>query len=118
MAVAKLLAAVPSTGSGGGFAARMGGEEFLLVFIGMTPTDALRHLEALRRTVADHSWHATTGGLPVTVSIGVSTVLQDDTPSTLLARADRSLYEAKRAGRDRICIDPAHRVGQRRRYRG
>ena len=48
-------------------------------------------------------WSPVTGGLPVTCSIGVTTVTGPAViPATALAAADRNLYTAKRAGRDRV----------------
>ncbi len=88
------------------FAARMGGEEFLLVLPGVDDAAAARHLERVRRAVAAHPWAPLTGGLPVTVSVGaVSTAeVTDRTPAQLLGRADARLYRAKRAGRDRVVV--------------
>ena len=72
-----LAAAVPAVPAGSalevGFAARTGGEEFLLVLAGLRPATAVRRLEALRQAVATHQWQPLTGDLPVTVSIGVAT---------------------------------------------
>ncbi|MBO1751819.1 diguanylate cyclase [Actinotalea sp. BY-33] len=92
---------VSSSASTNAFAARMGGEEFLVVLTGLPPRDAQVHLERLRRRVAEHDWEPLTGDLPVTVSIGVA-VAGRDTQSTLLRRADDALYEAKRAGRNTV----------------
>lgn len=103
VAVAGLLAAVPtSTLDGTGFAARLGGEEFLLVFTGMSLDEAVCRLDDLRRAIAAHPWHPLTGTLPVTVSIGVAAAQPGDTKTELLARADESLYAAKDAGRNRV----------------
>lgn len=57
---------------------------------------AVRDLEGLRRQL--------------TVSIGVASRSLsnpvDDTAHALLERADRALYQAKRSGRDRVCVAP------------
>jgi two-component system cell cycle response regulator len=89
------------------FAARIGGEEFILVLVGVDAWLADRHLELVRALVADHPWHAMTGSLPVTVSIGATSTAApaDVTPAELLARADGYLYQAKRDGRDRVAGD-------------
>ena len=88
----------------GSFVARLGGEEFLLVVVGLDPAAAVRHLEQVRRTVAAQPWAELTGELPVTVSIGAAHTaeLTAPTPSDVLARADARLYTAKRQGRDRV----------------
>ncbi|MGY1827928.1 diguanylate cyclase [Blastococcus sp. SYSU DS0541] len=89
-----------ATGSAGSFAARLGGEEFLLVQTGTGPGAAAWHLEGVRRAIAEHPWAALTGGVPVTVSIGIAG--GGSTPAEVLGRADASLYAAKRQGRDRV----------------
>jgi diguanylate cyclase (GGDEF)-like protein len=128
--VAGLLAA--SAALEGGFAARMGGEEFLLVLTGTSVSDALGRLEDLRRSIEGHPWHPLTGGLPVTVSIGVTAaepsgiraggeeageMRSADSQASLLARADASLYIAKHEGRNRVCVDDDVHLAGRRHYR-
>jgi diguanylate cyclase (GGDEF)-like protein len=88
----------------GSFVARMGGEEFLLVLVGVDGDAAAGRLERVRRTLASHAWAALTDGLPVTASIGAVSVppASHPTPADVLGRADSRLYRAKRAGRDRV----------------
>jgi two-component system cell cycle response regulator len=94
--------------SGAEVAARMGGEEFLLIFPRVSSSEAAARCERLRQRVGGHSWGPITGRLPVTTSIGVTTVTEaGPTPSALLSQADRNLYAAKRAGRDRVVADLA-----------
>jgi diguanylate cyclase (GGDEF)-like protein len=81
---------------------RYGGEEFLLV-LPDTPTEtAARSLDRLRGIVADLDWSALSSGMTVTFSAGIATLLRDETPDALLARADCALYSAKERGRNRI----------------
>jgi diguanylate cyclase (GGDEF)-like protein len=96
---------VPLPGSA--FAARLGGEEFLLVVQSATGEAVVTYLEGLRRAVADHDWSALTHDVPVTVSIGLAVSHDADTQRTLLARADTLLYAAKHAGRNRVATDPS-----------
>jgi two-component system, cell cycle response regulator len=86
------------------FAARMGGEEFLVVLDDVDPASAGDRLEDLRRTIRSAPWADLTGAQPVTVSIGVAgTGGSDDVVAAdVLAVADRHLYAAKRRGRDRV----------------
>lgn len=87
----------------GGFAARMGGEEFLVALPGHDRASAQDRLEELRLAVAGIDWDGLTGGLPVTVSIGCATAPHDGAERLLLlGAADRRLYAAKDAGRNRV----------------
>ncbi|GAA0555620.1 hypothetical protein GCM10010172_42980 [Paractinoplanes ferrugineus] len=89
-------------------AARMGGEEFLLIFPGIDGAEAQKRCELLRLRIRTHGWQPITGSLPVTSSIGVATTPDGRTTvAALLSQADRNLYAAKRAGRDRVVADPA-----------
>jgi diguanylate cyclase (GGDEF)-like protein len=105
--VAALLEQAGAGLGGGSFAARMGGEEFLLVVLGTDRTQAARGLERLRREIAEHPWGEVAGGLGVTVSIGLasSVGVPHPAPSDLLSRADAQLYRAKSQGRDRVVTD-------------
>ena len=82
--------------------ARLGGEEFLLVMVGTREDAALAVCESVRRMVLGHDWSEATGDLLVTVSIGCTTVTGSATPSDALHLADRALYDAKHAGRNRV----------------
>ena len=105
--VAELLQDTEYAHADGSFAARMGGEEFLLVLVGSEPAAAAGELESVRQTVAAFPWTAMTGDVPVTVSIGAASTagLADPTPAELLGRADAHLYRAKRLGRNRVVSD-------------
>lgn len=102
--IARVFDAV--AGEADGVAARMGGEEFLLVLPGVTKSTARRVLDDLCRRVRVHDWDTLAPGLLVTVSVGSASV-PESTPDELLRDADRRLYGAKHAGRDRVvCTDP------------
>ncbi len=91
-------------------ACRYGGEEFVIV---MPDTDmALARVvaERIRNEVALHPFIVEEGAkqLPITVSLGVSTLENDsDNGDTLIKRADNALYEAKRAGRNTVMYQAA-----------
>lgn len=77
---------------------RWGGEEFLILLTNTTLENAHFTAEKLRLVILNHTF-AEVG--TVTSSFGVSTLQPNDTLSSLIARADEALYQAKRAGRNR-----------------
>lgn len=81
---------------------RFGGEEFLMVLPETSHDSATRMLDRLRAIVETLDWSAFSEGLTVTISAGVATLRQSETPESLLARADLALYAAKEHGRNRI----------------
>ena len=84
-------------------AARMGGEEFLILLPGLDRSAGVALMEALRRRIADYPWSSVQEGVTVTASIGVASAPADEVErSPLIAHADRNLYVAKRAGRNRV----------------
>ncbi|MEU2349673.1 diguanylate cyclase [Modestobacter sp. NPDC049651] len=106
-AVARLVDDASAAGPEGSFAARMGGEEFLLVLGDGDRETTTGRLDALRRAIAAHPWTELTGALPVTASIGAASgpAWQQPDAAQLLGRADACLYRAKRTGRDRVVTD-------------
>lgn len=89
----------------GDVACRQGGEEFIVI-MPETPGDLASSVaERVRRHVSQVPF-VTSGGaltLDVTVSLGVSTsTLDEESPETLIKRADEALYEAKETGRNRV----------------
>jgi diguanylate cyclase (GGDEF)-like protein len=72
--------------------ARLGGEEFAVLLPGCSRPAAMRIADRLRGAVADE----------VTVSLGLAEWDRNEDADSLLGRADRALYEAKRSGRDRV----------------
>jgi diguanylate cyclase (GGDEF)-like protein len=85
-------------------AARYGGEEFILVCRGVVAEVALKIAERILRQVGEAALSAEEPDLRVTVSAGVAAVPHPKitTPQELIAAADRALYDAKRAGRNRV----------------
>lgn len=80
---------------------RYGGEEFAVVQ-SEVHGDPLEIAERLRAAVAAVAVPGPDQPIRVTVSIGVAELKPDDDLDTLLVRADRALYEAKGAGRNRV----------------
>ena len=87
----------------GGIAARLGGEEFLLILPAHDAAAAGALCEKVRLDVAGHDWSHIAVGLRVTVSLGVALAPDDAaTSSSLLRAADVRMYVAKRDGRNRV----------------
>lgn len=85
--------------------ARWGGEEFLLLMPQTALAGALTLVESLRVALKALA-PAPDGALPaMTMSFGVAQALAGQTLTQLLAGADRAMYAAKRAGRDRVAVD-------------
>jgi two-component system cell cycle response regulator len=81
---------------------RMGGEEIALILYDLDTAGAAKVCERLRQAVQDHDWHEIHPDLRVTVSIGLAAYAGTGTLDDLLAGADRCLYAAKHAGRNRV----------------
>lgn len=82
---------------------RFGGEEFVLVLPETRLGEAARIGERIRIAVEAYPWSALRPDLRVSVSMGVTDDLTVLYPERMLAAADAKLYEAKRAGRNRVC---------------
>jgi diguanylate cyclase len=95
-------------------AARYGGEEFAII-LPTTPLEyAIRVAENIREAVMskDLIKRSTNERLGrVTISIGVSSWIKDDTSQSMIERADAALYQAKRTGRNKVCIESLHESG-------
>jgi diguanylate cyclase (GGDEF)-like protein len=80
-------------------AARYGGEEFLVMLSATSIDGARESAERIRKQIRADQFE---GGV-VTISIGVAEYpSQGDTAESVIGQADAALYEAKRAGRDRV----------------
>jgi diguanylate cyclase (GGDEF)-like protein len=84
--------------------ARYGGEEFALILRGIDGVGAGSVGERLRERVEAMRVPSDYGELKVTVSVGCSSFadLEDKTPEALVSSADKRLYAAKHAGRNRV----------------
>jgi two-component system cell cycle response regulator len=90
-------------------ACRLGGEEFVVI---MPETDlavATTVAERLRRVIAGEPFAIQQGArrMDVTISVGIAALADSDDAASVLKRADRALYRAKRDGRNRVVPDAA-----------
>jgi diguanylate cyclase (GGDEF)-like protein len=81
--------------------ARTGGEEFVVVMPDTAEADAIACAERLRTAIAGERWEAIAPGLAITASIGVVSARATGADE-LVRLADRRLYAAKQAGRNRV----------------
>ncbi len=93
-------------------AARFGGEEFAIILPGCNMRGAIQVAEQVRKAVMSRELVKRSTGENlgrVTISIGVAAFRKDDTPTTIVERADTALYAAKRGGRNMVVAetDPA-----------
>jgi diguanylate cyclase (GGDEF)-like protein len=83
---------------------RYGGEEFVIVLPETDETGVLRLAKRIRRRVEKLETRIQGQTIPVTVSIGITTLQETDDEKSFIARADEALYKAKRDGRNCIRI--------------
>jgi diguanylate cyclase (GGDEF)-like protein len=82
--------------------ARTGGEEFVVLMPVAGMEDATACADRLCEVVAAERWHEIAPGLAVTASIGVASTSAETGAEDVLKMADRRLYAAKHAGRNRV----------------
>jgi diguanylate cyclase (GGDEF)-like protein len=86
------------------FAGRYGGEEFFVLLSNSTEVQAERIGDRFRREMAETRFTCNGGSFSVTLSIGVARFREGDTLESWIEHADRALYQAKDAGRNRVVI--------------
>jgi diguanylate cyclase (GGDEF)-like protein len=92
------------------FVAKYGGDEFLIMLPHTTKHEGHAVAERVRLKVAETEFPRLVAG-EMTCSIGVATFPEDGaSPELLLAAADRALFGAKRAGRNRVASEPGSRA--------
>jgi two-component system, cell cycle response regulator len=90
---------------GNDFFARYGGEEFCLLLLGSPYKQVQDIAERIRRTMQEHRFEHEGKHIPITVSIGISSIQETDSGwNDIFARADKALYTSKHGGRNRVTV--------------
>jgi diguanylate cyclase (GGDEF)-like protein len=93
-----------STLRGDDLIGRIGGEEFAILLPGASERDALRVADRIRERCKRESLEGSEPPLRFSASFGITEWQDDDSPMSMVERADMALYRAKRAGRDRCWV--------------
>jgi diguanylate cyclase (GGDEF)-like protein len=92
----------------GDLAARYGGEEFAVVLAGANRAGAGLVAETLRAKVEGlgipHAGSRVSDRITISLGVGTTIPAPESAPSTLIAVADRALYQAKAGGRNRVTV--------------
>ena len=83
-------------------AARIGGDELLIVLRGIHGIDDAVNIAEKLRNAATQPITTPSGPVSTTLSIGVTLARPDESTDTLVARADTAMYRAKQGGRNRV----------------
>ncbi len=87
------------------FLGRWGGEEFLALLPNATDGEVRAAAERFRTLVESSALRLPSGLVGVTASIGATLARPEDTPESVVQRADALMYRAKREGRNRVVAD-------------
>ncbi|WP_337878543.1 diguanylate cyclase [Rheinheimera sp.] len=88
------------------FIARYGGEEFIILFPETSLGELNLPLNHLRERIKKIPFKFKDKNVPISISFGATELKASDTNRAAFDRADEALYEAKRAGRDRVVLKP------------
>ena len=90
---------------------RYGGEEFAVI-LPETPKDkTLEVAEFIRKAISEHPFmikddkgYIKHQDIKITISVGVTEIITEDTPETCISRADKAMYRAKKTGKNKVCL--------------
>jgi diguanylate cyclase len=82
------------------FVARYGGEEFVMLLPGTTLPDAIRLANQMREAVAELGFHFRGTPVSITISCGITALVNGDEVEDAFDRADGAMYRAKETGRN------------------
>lgn len=84
---------------------RMGGEEFVILLGDTRASEARVVAERIRSAICGMQFEMDAVSIPITASLGVAIRQPDEGSRELLCRADKLMYAAKRAGRNRTAVE-------------
>jgi diguanylate cyclase (GGDEF)-like protein len=103
-----------SKSRGSDIACRYGGDEFVVVLLGIELEEGMRYMERMKSHFKEIKVSSNEMEVHSTISIGLVQWVEGETPADLLIRADKALYHAKSMGRNRISKGVWHRNTQER----
>ncbi|NPA66632.1 MAG: GGDEF domain-containing protein, partial [Epsilonproteobacteria bacterium] len=83
---------------------RYGGEEFIIILNRISTQECIIITERILKQISANKLIYKGDTINVTASIGITKYNENDTPETLINRADIALYEAKNSGKNKIVI--------------
>ena len=86
------------------FVARYGGEEFAIIMPSTSLEDAEPLLNSVRQKIEKCPFHFKETQVQITMSFGLSSFEELDTPDKVFERSDKALYRAKESGRNKVCL--------------
>ena len=84
---------------------RYGGEEFVIILNRITETKCLEIAQRILKTISTNTLLYKGKSVNVTISIGATKYAEDDTPESLVARADKALYNSKAQGKNQLSTE-------------
>ncbi|HEB82635.1 MAG TPA: GGDEF domain-containing protein [Gammaproteobacteria bacterium] len=92
------------------YAARFGGEEFVILLVNTDIEDAKKVSERIRQRLAEYNFSDIAPALNATVSIGLASFKEFNTIQETLMTADDRMFKAKEQGRNKVVFDDAEVV--------
>lgn len=86
------------------FVARYGGEEFVIIMPSTNIEDAEALLNSVRQKIEKCPFHFKEKQVQITMSFGLSSFEELETPEKVFERSDKALYRAKAGGRNQVCL--------------
>jgi diguanylate cyclase (GGDEF)-like protein len=108
--IAAFAGTLASTAADQAVLGRLGGEEFAVFIPGADLTTARLYAESVRSGFSNLTLLQLAPDLPLSASFGIAERRSDDDLSDLLRRADIALYQAKKSGRNRVCVTETNPV--------